>query len=106
MAIETADPHIEKVSGHPARLVKNPRIRIAQLVMDYPAHGWSAGEMCRQHEYLSPSEAHAALHYYRDHRDEADGEIREELEHHERERARTPPSALATRLRRQARVDR
>ncbi len=80
MALEIAYPHIQKTVGQPARLTKHPRIRIAQLAMDYLAHGWSAEEMCRQHEYLSLSEAHAALLYYWDHRDEVDGEIREKLD--------------------------
>ena len=104
MAIEVAYPHIEKAKGHSARLTGHPRIRIAQLVMDYLAHGWSAEEMCRQHEYLTPAEAHAALLYYWDHRDEVDVEIREEMDGYERERAQAEPSALATRLKLRARA--
>ena len=86
MAIGLEYPHIEKVEGQPARLAAHPRIRIAQLVMDYLAHGWSAEEMVRQHEYLTQSEAHAAMLYYWDHRDEVDGEIRQEVENRERDR--------------------
>jgi uncharacterized protein (DUF433 family) len=104
MAIGIEYPRIEKVEGQPARLAKNPRIRIAQLVMDYLAYGWSADEMCRQHDDLTPSEAHAALLYYWDHRDEVDGEVREELETYERERAQSSPSPLATRLRLRAKI--
>ena len=104
MAIEVVYPHIEKATGHPARLTRHPRIRIAQLVMDYLAHGWSAEEMCRQHEYLTPAEAHAALLYYWDHLDEVDAEIREELDGYERERAQTHPSDLSTRLKLRARA--
>ncbi len=99
MAIGLEYPHIEKTEGHPARLAEHTRIRVAQLVMDYLAHGWSAEEMCRQYEYLSLSEAHSALLYYWDHRDEVDGEIRRELETYERERAQSPSSPLAMRLR-------
>jgi uncharacterized protein (DUF433 family) len=98
MAIGIEYPHIEKTDGHPARLAEHPRIRIAQIVMDYLAYGWSAEELCRQHEYLTLSDAHAALLYYWDHRDEVDGEIREELEAYERERNQAPPSPLAIRL--------
>jgi hypothetical protein len=70
-------PHVEKVDGEPTRLLKTPRVRIAQLVMDYLAHGWSADEMCRQHEYLTPAEAH------------------DELDEYEREREAAPRSILA-----------
>jgi len=75
MALEVTYPHIEKPEGDAARLARVPRVRVAQIVMDYLAHGWSAEEMCRQHPYLRPAEVHAALSYYYDHRQEIDGEI-------------------------------
>ena len=73
-------PHIDKPPGDVARLKSHPRIRVAQIVMDYLAHGWSAEEMCRQHSYLTLAEAHAALAYYFDPQAELDAEIREEWE--------------------------
>lgn len=42
-------PHIEKSDNQPARLQRLPRIRVAQIVMDYLAYGWSVDEMCCQH---------------------------------------------------------
>lgn len=71
-------PHIEKQDNQPARLQRLPRIRIAQIVMDYIAYGWSVDEMCRQHPYLALSEAHAAMGYYFDHQEEIDEELRQE----------------------------
>ena len=79
MSVELVYPHIEKPEGHPARLKNSPRIRVAQIVMDYLAYGWSADEMCRQHDYLTLAEAHAAMGYYFDHQEEVDGEIRSEM---------------------------
>ena len=78
MATATTYPHIEKPAGQPARLGRVPRVRVAQIVMDYLAHGWSPEEMCRQHPYLTIAEAHAAMLYYWDHADEIDREIDEE----------------------------
>jgi hypothetical protein len=78
MSLEIAYPHIEKPKSASARLQRVPRVRVAQIVMDYLAHGWSADEICRQHPYLMPSEVHAALGYYFDHQDEIDSEIRDE----------------------------
>src|SRR5690242_11278548 len=54
-------PHIIKVDGKPARLESHPRVRVAQIVMDYLAYGWSADEIHRQHPHLALSEVHAAM---------------------------------------------
>lgn len=48
--------------------------------MDYLAYGWSVEEICRQHLYLKPAEAHAAMGYYFDHQEEIDQEITQEWE--------------------------
>lgn len=71
-------PHIQKLGNQPARLQRLPRIRVAQIVMDYLAYGWSVEEICRQHLYLKPAEAHAAMGYYFDHQEEIDREITQE----------------------------
>jgi len=73
-------PHIEKLENQPARLQRLPRVRVAQIVMDYLAYGWSVEEICRQHLYLKPAEAHAAMGYYFDHQEEIDREITQEWE--------------------------
>jgi uncharacterized protein (DUF433 family) len=80
MSVGLAYPHIETAPGFSARLQRIPRVRVAQIAMDYLAHGWSAQEMCRQHPYLKPAEVHAALGYYFDHQEEIDGEIEAELQ--------------------------
>jgi len=92
MTVQTSYPHLETPAGEPARLRRLPRIRVAQIAMDYLAHGWSVEEMCRQHPYLMPAEAHAAMGYYFDHQHEIDQEIRGEWEQAEKERtaARSP----------------
>lgn len=68
-------PHIFKAAGLPATLRRVPRVRVAQIAADYVYHGWSVDEMCRQHPYLSPAEAHAAMCYYFDHKEEIDAEL-------------------------------
>jgi hypothetical protein len=67
--------------------------------MDYLAHGWSAEEMCRQHPYLRPAEAHAALAYYYDHQREVDEEIARESDEAEAARRARVPSPFLSRLR-------
>ena len=72
-------PHIVKENGEPARLENHPRIRVAQIVMDYLAYGWSADEIHRQHPDVALAEVHAAMAYYYDHQPELDAEIAAEL---------------------------
>ena len=98
MGVQLTYPHIHKEEGQPARLQRISRLRVAQIVMDYLAYGWSAEEMCRQHPYLTPAEAHAALLYYFDHTGEIDAEIQAELDQVERQRSQAPRSAFWLRL--------
>lgn len=99
MALELSYPHVEKLGDQPARLERQPRIRIAQIVTDYLAYGWSPDEMCRQHPHLKPAEVHAAMAYYFDHQAEIDAEINEELEQVDRERLAAQNSSLRIQLR-------
>src|SRR4051812_7652862 len=99
MALDVAYPHITKPDDGPARLERVPRVRVAQLVMDYLAHGWSPEEMCRQHPYLTIAEAHAAMLYYWDHKDEIDQEIDVEWTQSQRDRAQASPSPFLLRMR-------
>ncbi len=101
MATELMYPHIEKLPGEPARLQRIPRVRIAQIAMDYLAHGWSVEEMCRQHPSLRLAEAHAAMGYYFDHQAEIDQEIRDEWESVQHELPLSTRSPFFARMRSQ-----
>jgi hypothetical protein len=98
VALVVTYPHIDKPDGEPARLQRIPRIRVAQVVMDYVAHGWSPDEMCRQHPYLRPAEAHAAMTYYFDHQDEIDEEIQLEWQRVQQDQSQTVRSPFFLRL--------
>lgn len=97
MTSEVIYPHIE-TEGQPVRLRRIPRVRVAQIVMDYLAYGWSVEEMCRQHPYLKPSEAHAAMMYYFDHQDEIDDEIRTEWAQAQQIKSQVSPSPFFVRM--------
>jgi Protein of unknown function (DUF433) len=93
MVNATAYPHIIKEAGKPARLESHPRVRVAQIVVDYLAYGWSADEIHRQHPHLALAEVHAAMGYYYDNQAEIDAEIAVELEEVDRAlelKARSP----------------
>jgi hypothetical protein len=98
MATQVMYPHLEQPEGQSVRLQRLPRIRVAQIAMDYLSHGWSVEEMCRQHPYLTFAEAHAAMAYYFDHQQEIDAEIRSEWEQAERDKARTSLSPFVVRM--------
>lgn len=98
MTISVSYPHIEKPSGESSRLQRLPRIRVAQIVMDYVGNGWSADEILRQHPQLLPTEVHSAMAYYFDHRSEIEEEIRAEVAACEASRAMHTTSAIALRL--------
>lgn len=93
------DTHIEKLDGQPARLARLPRIRVAQIVMDYMAHGWSPEEISRHQTHVNLAEAHAAMSYYYDHQSEIDDEIRREIAANRSDRDGTPMTPIEMRLR-------
>lgn len=96
--------HIEKRPGEPAHLTRIPRIRIAQIAADYVFHGWSVDEMCHQHPYLTPAEAHAAMAYYFDHQEEIDQEIWADVRAYESALAQSPPSAFLLRMKAESQI--
>jgi uncharacterized protein (DUF433 family) len=98
MTSQIAYPHIETVEGQDPRLMRFPRIRVAQIVMDYLAYGWSVDEMYRQHPYLQLSEIHAAMGYYFDHQEEIDREIEAEWKLAIAERFASVPSKFVLRM--------
>jgi hypothetical protein len=98
MALDLVYPHIEKPEAAAARLKRLPRVRVAQIVSDYLAHGWSPGEICRQHPYLLPAEVHASLTYYFDHQEEVDREVRSEWETAQRDKAVAAPTPFVLKM--------
>lgn len=101
MTVAISYPHIVKPEGSPAHFGRLPRIRVAQIAMDYLFHGWSADEICNQYPHLEPAEVYSALTYYFDHQGEIEAEIDEEIKSVDEWRKKTPPSAIMMRLRAQ-----
>ncbi|HEV3448775.1 MAG TPA: hypothetical protein VG099_29330 [Gemmataceae bacterium] len=52
MATIQSYPHMVKENGEPARLQRQPRTRVAMLVMDYLGRGLGAADMVRHYPYL------------------------------------------------------
>jgi len=92
-------PHVLEHPGKPATLQRIPRLRIAQVAMDHVFYGWSAEDILRQHEFLTPAEVHAALGFYFDHREEIDREIAAEVAQAQADLNESSKGPLAVRLR-------
>jgi len=101
MRMAISYPHIVKSEGIPARLERLPRIRVAQIVMDYLFQGWSPDEICNQYPHLKPAEVHSAMAYYFDHQAEIEQEIEDEIKLTNEWRKNRPPSPIMLRLRTQ-----
>src|SRR2546421_4020641 len=101
MPLEVTYPHIEKIEGASARLRRLPRIRVAQIVIDYLNHGWSADEICIHYPHLKPAEVHSAMAYYFDHQAEIDSEIEAEQRLIDESRKNAKPTPVELRLRAQ-----
>ena len=101
MSVAAIYPHIEKGEGRAACLKRMPRIRVAQIVIDYLNHGWSADEICIHYPHLKLAEVHSAMAYYFDHQSEIDGEIEEEQRVVKEAQKNHAPTSVEVRLRTQ-----
>jgi uncharacterized protein (DUF433 family) len=91
-------PHIHLEIGKPPRLLRSPRVRVAQIVMDHLGRAWPADEIVRQYSHVTLAEVHSALAYYFDHSQEIDREIQSELRQADSAARSVRQSPLALRL--------
>jgi len=78
--------------------IDDSNIKVAEVVRDHLAYGWSPEEIFWQHPHLSLGQIYAALAYYHDHRSAMDAEIRISLESVDAAAQLTADSPLARRL--------
>lgn len=64
--------------------VRGTNTKVAEIVMDQIAWGWTPEKMHEEHPHLSMAQLHAALAYYYEHKDEIDGQIEESKREAER----------------------
>lgn len=69
-------PHIWLDDKHRA-WIGETNVKVAEVVLDHLAYGWSAEEMHYQYPHLSLAQIYAALAYYYDHQAEFDKQIEE-----------------------------
>jgi uncharacterized protein (DUF433 family) len=90
--------HIElNQAGVPT--IAGTTMKIAELVVEQMAYGWSPEELHFQHPYLTLGQIHSALAYYWDHREEIDRDIEQRLVRADQLQRSAATSSLVARLR-------
>lgn len=79
-------------------LIAGSQMKLAQLVSEVMAYGWSPEELHFQHPYLSMGQIHSALAYYWDHEEEINQQIEDDLQYSDRMRRAAGETPLVTRL--------
>lgn len=79
-------------------VIADARMKVAQLVSEVMAYGWSPEELHFQHPHLSMGQIHSALAYYWDHKQEIEKQIETELQYADEMRQRAGESPLVARL--------
>jgi len=79
-------------------VIAGTNLKVAELVLEKMAYGWSPEELHFQHPYLTLGQIYSALAYYWDHQDALDRDIERRLQFVDRVQRATGPSPLVARL--------
>ncbi len=78
--------------------IADTMLKVAELVIEQQAYGWSPEELRYQHPYLTLGQIHSALAYYWDHREELAHDIQRRLERVDELQSANRSSEIAGRL--------
>ncbi len=90
----TTYPHIT-LRDDGVAFITSSTMKVAELVAEVQAYGWSPEELHFQHPHLSLGQIHSALAYYWDHKDTLDRELAQALREADLHRAAAGPSAFS-----------
>lgn len=79
-------------------VVADSRMKVAHLVSEVMAYGWSPEELHFQHPHLSMGQIHSALAYYWDHQEEINQQIEDNLQYADGMRRAAGETPLVARL--------
>lgn len=79
-------------------LIADSQMKLAQLVSEVMAYGWSPEELHFQHPHLSMGQIHSALAYYWDHEEEINQQIEDDLQYSDRMRRAAGETTLVKSL--------
>ena len=100
-SITTLYEHIV-VEDKGVAVVLDSHIKVAQLVSEVMAYGWSPEELNFQHPHLSMGQVHSALAYYWDHQEEINQQIEDDLQYADRMRRASGETPLVNSLKAKA----
>lgn len=87
-------PHIT-LRDDGVAVIAGTTMKVAELVAEVQAYGWSPEELHVQHPNLSPEQIHSALAYHWDHKNTLDRELAQVLRKEDERRAAAGPSAFS-----------
>ena len=85
-------------AGNPRAYLAGTRVRVQDIYIDAEIHGMSPDEIAAGYPHLSLAHVYAALAYYFDHREQIQGEIREDRDLVEEVKSKTGPGPLERKL--------
>jgi uncharacterized protein (DUF433 family) len=100
MTTATAHKYVE-LDANNVPIITGTTMKVIELVAGQLANGWSPEELHFQHPYLSMSQIHSALAYYRDHQSELDADIERREQYATQLRQTAGQSPLVQKLRTQ-----
>jgi uncharacterized protein (DUF433 family) len=77
--VETTYEHVV-LNEKETPMIAGTTMKVAELVTEQMAYGWSPEELHFQHPYLTLGQTYSALAYYWDHQEEMDRDIERRLE--------------------------
>jgi uncharacterized protein (DUF433 family) len=87
-------PHIT-LRDDGVAVITGTTMKVAELVAEVQAYGWSPEELHVQHPDLSPGQIPSVMAYYWDHKDTLDRELAQVLQEADERRAAAGPSAFS-----------
>jgi len=69
-----------ELDDHSVAWIGGTKVKVAEVVLDKIAYGWSPEEIHFQHPNLSLAQIHAALTYYYENQTHIDAQIKQRLE--------------------------
>lgn len=79
--------------------IHDTNTKVAELVAEVKAYGWSPEEIAYQHPHLTLAQIHSALAFYWDHQEEIDNDLERREERAEKIRREVGEHPLVAKLR-------
>ena len=85
-------------AGKPRAYVTGTRVRVQDIYIDAEVQGMTPDEIVAGYPQLTLAQVHAALAYYFDHREEIQGEVREDRDLAQEVKAKSGPGPLERKI--------